>query len=90
MLYYDFLRTLLTALEVVLKTVWRFLQLVGYWIGQVQTWLLLTLVYVIAVAPVALLYKLWADPLRLRSSSTPLWHPRAAPPELQTWAKSQF
>ncbi len=57
-------------------------------IGRVQTWLLLTLCYVVFLAPVALLFKLVADPLTLRRRVNP-WRQKVPPADRMTWARSQ-
>jgi len=59
------------------------------WIGHVQGWLILTLLYVLVLAPVAVIFKRLADPLRLRKSARPVWHTKSPPPDRWAWAKEQ-
>ena len=73
-----------------LTSVWKGLVAVGRRIGQAQTWLLLTLVYLLGVGPVALVCRFVTDPLRLRRSSSGFWHAKGRPIDLRTWATSQF
>lgn len=59
-------------------------------IGQLQAWLLLTCLYFIVVAPVALLFKLTADPLHLRKSIRSLWNTKPQPLDRWAWSRAQF
>ena len=57
-------------------------------IGRIQAWLIFTLFYFIILAPVALVFKLLADPLRLRSRAS-LWTSRTPPADPISWGKAQ-
>ncbi|MBI3088396.1 MAG: hypothetical protein HYY91_05905 [Candidatus Omnitrophica bacterium] len=59
-------------------------------VGEVQAWLILTVFYFLILAPVALLFKCAADPLRLRRAPGSIWHPKPPPRDLRQWAKAQF
>ncbi len=48
-------------------------------IGHVQAWIILTVFYLLFLAPVAIVFRLVADPLRLRRSTGSPWTPRTAP-----------
>ena len=58
-------------------------------IGQVQAWLILTCLYVLVLAPVAVIFKALADPLRLRRAARSMWHTKSPPSDRWAWAKSQ-
>ena len=58
-------------------------------IGHVQAWIILTLFYLVLLAPLAVVFRLCADPLRLRKTTTPLWVGRTAPRDRWTWARGQ-
>jgi len=61
----------------------------GTRIGRVQSWIILTIFYFVMIGPVALLYRLFADPLRMRRGK-PVWRPRPpAPPDPMAWARTQ-
>ena len=62
----------------------------GRRVGQFQAALILTLFYFIVLAPVALVFKILADPLRLRNADRSSWHRRDLVRDLQAWAKAQF
>lgn len=59
-------------------------------VGQVQAWLLLTVFYVLVLAPVALIFRLSADPLRLRHRGSAIWHTKPKPDDRWRWARAQF
>ena len=60
----------------ILPTVWRGLRAVTRRVGEAQAWLLLTCLYFVVLGPMAIVFKGLTDPLRLRRSSGPDWHPR--------------
>ena len=72
------------------RALWQLLLTGARRIGQLQTWLLLTVFYVVCLAPAALVFRIVADPLRLRRSSSNEWQPKVPPAELTAWSKSQF
>ena len=43
-------------------------------IAKVQVWLLLSGYYFLVLGPVALVLKMWSDPLRLRPHAGSMWH----------------
>ena len=45
-------------------------------IGNIQAWILLTLFYVVIISPIGLVFRLVADPLRLRRRGS-TWQPFA-------------
>ena len=59
-------------------------------IGRIQAWIIFTLFYFIVMAPAALIFKLFADPLHLRPCSS-LWRTRVpVPPGDQiSWGRAQ-
>jgi hypothetical protein len=57
-------------------------------IGRVQTWILLTAFYIVLLAPVALIFKLLADPLHLRRRPS-IWCKKELPADRMTWARGQ-
>ena len=67
---------------------WNGLLALAKRIGQVQAWLILTLFYFVVMAPAALLYKLAADPLRLRPARS-IWQDRPTIGNPLVWAKAQ-
>ena len=74
-----------------IRWVGRRLGAIGKRIGEVQTWLLLTLFYVLLLGPVALLFRLFRDPLGLRKGFRSGWHVRAPKPDDGlAWGKAQF
>jgi len=59
-------------------------------IGHLQTVVLLTVFYFLILAPVACVYRCFADPLALRRANTNAWHARTQPANWWAWAKAQF
>ena len=57
-------------------------------IGRVQAWIIFTLFYFVIMAPVALIFRVLADPLRLRSRAS-LWTSRAPPADPISWGRAQ-
>ena len=55
-----------------LKTLWRGWLFVAKKIGEVQSRIILTLVYFVVIGPFALMVRLFSDPLCLRRD--PSWH----------------
>ena len=72
-----------------LKRLYAGLLAVAKRIGQVQAWIIFTLLYFVLLAPVALLHRLLTDPLHLRSSARSIWHTRPAVRDPLAWAKEQ-
>ena len=69
----------------------RFVQIlkaVAKAIGRAQTWLILTLFYWLILAPVAIIFRCAADPLRLRGAGSP-WLAKREPSDRWNWAKAQ-
>ena len=59
-------------------------------IGHVQAWIILTVFYLVLVVPVALIFRLRADPLHLRRREGSAWTPRPAlPKDRMAWARQQ-
>ena len=67
----------------------RALKAVARRIGQAQSWLLLTLFYFLFLAPVALVYRCVADPLRLGRRARDPWCLREPVLDQQRWARIQ-
>ena len=44
-------------------------------VGNIQAWIILSLFYVVLVAPVGFVFRLLADPLRIRRRNTSAWIP---------------
>ena len=59
-------------------------------LGKIQAWILLTVFYFLFLAPAAIIFRLVADPLRLRRRDGSPWHLRVQPADLQRWIKAQF
>jgi hypothetical protein len=57
--------------------------------AQVQSHVLLFILYVVAVVPVGAARRLWTDPLGTRSG-VPSWRPRPTDPDAATAARRQF
>jgi hypothetical protein len=72
-----------------MKRLWQVLLAVAKRIGQVQTWIIFTLFYFVILAPVALIYQLMADPLRLRNGTQPIWRRRPTVDDPLAWVKEQ-
>ena len=62
------------------SVVWASWKRVAHVIGTFQARLLLTVLYVLLVAPIALLVRMFADPLRLVQHSDTYWVPVERPP----------
>lgn len=58
-------------------------------LGRVQAWLLLSAAYFLVLGPIALVFKMLADPLRLRKQPRSMWRARPQSPNLRGWAKAQ-
>jgi len=58
-------------------------------IGRIHAWLIFTLFYFVVFAPVAVLFRCLADPLRLRRGVQSVWAQRSMPSDRWVWAKSQ-
>lgn len=75
---------------VIWQTIEKRVIAVATWIGRVQSCVILTVFYVVVVAPVALILKACTDPLRLRPARS-LWRTarRSASTDRMGWARSQ-
>ena len=71
-----------------LQRVWNGVLTMAKRIGRVQAWLILTVFYFVILAPAALIYRLAADPLRLRPARS-IWRDRPTPSDPLAWAKAQ-
>lgn len=71
------------------ERLWNRLLAIAKRLGHVQAWLILTLFYFVILAPVALIYRLAADPLHVRRASGSIWQKRPAISNHLAWAKSQ-
>ena len=82
------------------KRCWNAVVAVAKRIGQVQAWLILSVLYFVLMAPIALFFQLTADPLRLRprlprklgggqGGRQSGWCERFQPPNGLEWAKHQ-
>ena len=58
-------------------------------IGHIQVWIILTLFYAFVVTPIALIFKLVADPLHLRRGVASIWTVPSEPADRLAWAKVQ-
>jgi hypothetical protein len=67
--------------------IWRAVPALLRRIGQLQGWALLSAFYFLLLGPVALCFKLLADPLGLRRRSG--WRSPPRPAERWTWARRQ-
>ena len=65
------------------------LRTIGLWVGRVQSWILLTLFYLVCLGPVALLFQRLADPLRVRSGQRSAWRSKTPPAAPWPWARAQ-
>lgn len=72
------------------RRLWRLVLTAAKRIGQAQAWLILTLFYFTIVTPIAILFRLAADPLHLRRRRSSTWTVRSHPADLWRWAKAQF
>ena len=73
-----------------MKRLVQVLKTVAKAIGRAQTWLILTLFYCVVLAPVAVIFRCAADPLRLRASArSPSWLTKTEPADRWRWARSQ-
>jgi len=70
-------------------TLWNGFKKIGFKIGAFQSRLLLALFYLIIIAPIALVFKLLADPLLVRKK-TGFWLKRAHREEGIEELKRQF
>lgn len=71
------------------QRLWNGLLAIAKRIGHAQAWLILTAFYFLVLAPVAAVYRLMADPLRLRPRRGSIWHPRPPIADRMAWATSQ-
>ena len=65
------------------------LVLVATRIGQAQAWALFTLFYLVILAPVALVFKVVADPLQMKQSNRSIWHTTTQSRDRRKWANAQ-
>jgi hypothetical protein len=66
------------------RALWRGWLVVARKIGQVQSFLILSLVYFLVIAPFALAVRHFVDPLRLRVAPSWRWLPRGE----ESWSLS--
>lgn len=75
----------------ILKRLWAGWKRVAEKIAQVQTLILLTLLYLIVILPFGVVVSLFGDPLGLkRGRAESFWRPRETPPPLLDAARRQF
>ena len=72
-----------------LKTIWQGWQKVAKRIGDFQTRLILSLLYIVIVLPIGLIARLFSDPLALKKSATH-WDAKASSPPRIEEARRQF
>lgn len=73
-----------------LLRVWEGWKRVAFWIGEKQATLIYTILYFALIAPVALVRRPFADPLRYRRRHDPtFWVPRAPVPATIEEARRQ-
>ena len=75
--------------EKVLKRLWRWWKRFAEAVGNFQARLLLTALYFVLLAPLALPLRAFGDPLRRRPRGTSFWLPRAARPATLAGARRQ-
>jgi len=68
---------------------WTLVMRLATRIGHLQAWIILTVCYFVLLAPLAVIFKLCTDPLRLRHRHASMWHPRTPPGDRWGWAKAQ-
>lgn len=71
------------------RAIGRALMRVLRFIGHVQAWIIFTAIYLVFMVPIALIFRLKADPLRLRRGGSP-WTPRPElPADRMQWGRQQ-
>jgi hypothetical protein len=74
-----------------LKAFWTRWKAFGHWLATVQSHAMLCVFYFIVLGPFALVMRIFADPLRLRSKTATGWLQRAAPQgDVTQLARRQF
>lgn len=73
-----------------LRRLWAWWKRVARAIGDFQARLLLSLLYVVLIAPFAVGAKALSDPLTLRRRSPSYWHPAPSAPGCLEEARRQF
>lgn len=74
----------------VLKRFWTWWKQFAELVGNFQARLLLTALYFVLLAPVALPLRAFSDPLRLRPTGASFWLPRPARPASLDGAQRQY
>lgn len=69
-----------------MKRLWRQWKRVAQVIGNFQARLLFTVFYFLLVTPIAVPFKVLADPLTIKRRRQSLWHP--VPPDPSPWESS--
>ena len=62
------------------RAAWAAWKHIAHAIGNIQARMLLSVLYVVLVAPIGLAVRLFADPLRLAQHSETYWEPVDRPP----------
>ena len=74
----------------VLSRAWKAWQRVAHWIGEKQAIVVYTVLYFAVIGPIALVRRLFSDPLQLRGRrGSTFWLPRAATPATLDEARRQ-
>ena len=69
------------AIPTVLVRAWKAWQRVAHWIGEKQAILVYTVLYFAVIGPIAVVRRVFSDPLQLRGRQrTSFWMPRPAMP----------
>jgi len=78
------------TIPTVLVRAWKAWQRVAHWIGEKQAIAVYTVLYFAVIGPIALVRRVFTDPLQLRGRQrTTFWMPRAATPASLDEARRQ-
>ncbi|HEY3098138.1 MAG TPA: hypothetical protein VGL14_04470 [Methylomirabilota bacterium] len=78
------------AIPTVLVRAWKAWQRVAHWIGEKQATVVYTVLYFVVIGPIALVRRVFSDPLQLRDRQrASFWMPRAATPVTLDEARRQ-
>ncbi len=73
------------------RRLWQIALVGAQWLGRVQARVLLTLIYFVVLAPIALIFRQAADPLQLkRRAKRTAQSARATLRDAWPWARAQF
>ena len=73
-----------------LKKMWQAWIAFGHWMGNVMSWVWMPLFYFVIVTPIALIMKLFSDPLRTKTGiQKSYWVPKEILKMDMAWAKNQ-